>query len=496
MSQPRFTQGSTMKHIIVMSLSNAAGITTLFIVDLLDLFFLSLLGEKFLAAAIGYAGTILFLTSSLGIGLSIAAGALVSRAIGSHDRERACQYQVNICFLVLFISITLALVIWLLIPQLLTLLGATGQVHDLAVRYLNILIPSMPLVSLAMTLGAGLRAVGDAKLSMTSSLCAGAVNAVLDPILIFLLDLNIEGAAIASVMARVTLFSVVCYGIFRKHKLYSPFRFILFNSDLKNIMSIALPAIGTNLAMPFSSAWMVRYMSQYGDSYVAGYSIINRLVPVAFGVIFALSGAVGPIVGQNFGARLIGRVRESFRNAIFFTVIYVILISVVLFLLQDILIEVFRAKRQAASLVSFFCTWIAISFVFTGCLFVTNAVFNNLGKPGYSTLLNWGRATLGTLPFIWLASESMGAYGVLVGQAAGGVLFSVIAIWLGFRTIDSIDCKVTRQNMIASIMTHQDETMTCAFNPMSSECSQLAQMAEEGECEEACNLPDKAKQVS
>ncbi|WP_062270365.1 MATE family efflux transporter [Endozoicomonas arenosclerae] len=496
MTQARFTQGSTMKHVIVMSLSNAAGITTLFLVDLLDLFFLSLLGEKFLAAAIGYAGTILFLTSSLGIGLSIAAGALISRAIGSHNRERACQFQVNICFLVLLISVILAIIFWLLIPQLLTLLGATGRVHELATQYLNILIPSMPLVSLAMTLGAGLRAVGDAKLSMTSSLSAGAVNAILDPILIFLLELNIEGAAIASVMARVTLFGVSCYGIFHKHKLYSPFHISRFAKDLKNIMAIALPAIATNLAMPFSSAWMVRYMSQYGDSYVAGYSIINRLIPVAFGVIFALSGAVGPIVGQNFGARLIGRVRESLRNAILFTVCYVVMISVVLFFLQDMFIEVFRARREAASLVSFFCTWIAISFVFTGTLFVTNAAFNNLGKPGYSTLLNWGRATLGTIPFIWLASEYMGAYGVLVGQAAGGILFSAIAVWLGFRTIDSIECKVTRQDIIASIMTHQEETTACSFYPMSSECSQLAQMAEEGECEEACNLPDKAKQAS
>lgn len=493
MTYARFTQGSTMKHVIVMSLSNAAGITTLFFVDLLDLFFLSLLGEKFLAAAIGYAGTILFITSALGIGLSIAAGALVSRSIGSHNREKACQYQVNICFLVLLVSITLAIVFWLLIPELVTLLGATGRVHELADSYLHIVIPSMPLVSLSMTLGAGLRAVGDARLSMTSSLSAGAVNAIMDPILIFLLELNIEGAAIASVMARATMFAISFYGIFYKHKLYSPFRLSHFGKDLRNILAITLPAIATNLAMPFSGAWMVRYMSQYGNSYVAGYSIINRLIPVAFGVIFALSGAVGPIIGQNFGARRMGRVRESLRNAILFTVHYVIVISVILFFLQDILIQVFRATGEAASLVSFFCDWIAISFLFTGTLFVANAAFNNLGKPGYSTLLNWGRATLGTVPFIWVASAYMGPYGVLVGQAAGGVLFSAIAIWLSFRTIDAIECKITRQDTIASLMTRQEETTACPFQPMSSECSQLAQMAEEGECEEAGNLSDKAR---
>ena len=93
MPQAKFTHGSTMKHVVVMSLSGAVGITALFVVDMLDLFFLSLLGEKYLAAAVGYAGTITFMTSSIGIGLSIAAGALAAKAIGEKRRERASRYM-------------------------------------------------------------------------------------------------------------------------------------------------------------------------------------------------------------------------------------------------------------------------------------------------------------------------------------------------------------------------------------------------------------------
>ncbi|WP_281645613.1 hypothetical protein [Parendozoicomonas sp. Alg238-R29] len=85
MPHARSVHGSPMKHIVVMSFSGVVGLTALFVVDMLDLFFLSPLGGKHLAAAVGYAGTMLFITSSLGIGFSTAAGALISRAMGSRD---------------------------------------------------------------------------------------------------------------------------------------------------------------------------------------------------------------------------------------------------------------------------------------------------------------------------------------------------------------------------------------------------------------------------
>lgn len=490
MTQARFTQGSTMKHIIVMSLSNAAGITALFIVDLLDLFFLSLLGEKSLAAAVGYAGTIIFMTTSMGIGLSIATGAMMSRAIGEGNRERAAQYLTNVCFLNLMVSILVAAITWLYIPELLTLIGATGKVHQLAVNYLQVLIPSLPVLSLAMCMGAGLRSVGDAKLSMSSTLTGGAINAIFDPIFIFLLHWHIEGAAAASVLARIGVFLVATYGITIKHKLFAPFSFQRFKTDLHNILRIALPAVGTNLATPFSSAWIVRYMAQYGDGYVAGFAITGRLVPVAFGIVFALSGAIGPIIGQNFGARLISRVRQSLIDSLTFTILYVLAMSLLLFLLQDYIITMFQAKKQAAELVLFFCTYTAVSFVFTGCLFIANATFNNLGKAIYSTSLNWGRATLGTIPFVWVCSHYMGAFGVLVGYALGGVLFAFIAVRMAFQLIGRIEAKVCRQDTIASIMTHREVPLPCSFNELSSSCTLMGQMAEEAECGERCNDPD------
>ncbi|OED46542.1 MATE family efflux transporter [Endozoicomonas sp. (ex Bugula neritina AB1)] len=486
MPHPRFTQGSTMRHIAVMSLSNAAGISALFIVDMLDLFFLSLLGEKYLAAAVGYASTVLFLTTSIGIGISIAAGALISKSIGEKDRLRASQYLVNISVLCLIFTSIIALTVWLYIPELLTLVGAKGEVHSLAHQFLNIMVPSMPVLALAMSFGAGLRAVGDAKRSMSSTLAGGAVNAVLDPVFIFMLDMSIEGAAIASVLARVTILAISAYGVVKVHKLICHVSWPAFIKDWTTIIKIALPAMLTNLAMPISSAFITRSIAVYGDGFVAGYAIIGRIIPVAFGVVFALSGAVGPIVGQNYGAQLMGRVRKSLRDAYIFSTAYILISSGLVFLAQDYLVLLFSAKGNAAELVRFFCTYIAVSFTFSGILFVANASFNNLGKPVYSTLLNWGRATLGTLPFIFIGSKIDGAYGILTGQAIGGILFAFIALYSSFKLIDRIERNIVKQKVEneTELLKPEEIVLPCTLNPLSSECAQMCQIAEEGECKE------------
>ncbi|MGB1272064.1 MAG: MATE family efflux transporter, partial [Endozoicomonas sp.] len=383
------------------------------------------------------------------------------------------------------ISTIVALVVWLAIPWLLTLAGARGEVHALGEQYLRILIPSMPVVAVAMGCGAGLRALGDAKLSMSSTLAGGAVNATLDPIFIFLLGMGIEGAAVASVFARFTILAVSAYGIFYKHRLFYRFQWSHFTRDRSAITRIALPAMFTNLATPFSSLFVTRAISDFGDSYVAGYAIIGRIIPVAFGVIFALSGAIGPIVGQNYGAHRFNRVKQSLKDAYLFASVYILTVSLVLLLGQNLLVSLFNAREQTAEFVQYFCTFIAISFMFNGWQFIANASFNNLGKATWSTWLNWGKATLGTLPFIAVGSELAGAEGILMGQAVGGILFALAAVVLSFQMVSHARSQVEEQKLkdTPSDPTPENTSLPCSLNPLSSECAQMCQIAEETECE-------------
>ncbi|WP_046223781.1 MATE family efflux transporter [Vibrio sp. ECSMB14106] len=424
----KFVEGSTMRHILMMSGAGSVGLMALFVVDLLDMLFISMLGQVELAAAVGFAGTLTFFATSVSIGTSIAMGALVSKAIGSKGRDQARNLSASIMLTAFVISSTVATVMFVYIPELLTAIGAKGVAAERAQAYLQILLPSGPFLALAMAAGAGLRAAGDAKRSMWATLSGGIVNAILDPLFIFGFGWNIEGAAIASVIARFSVLFFSLYPLIRSHQLVALPSLGQWRINIRPILTIVIPAIIANTATPIGNAIVTTGIAQYGEDFVAGFAVIGRLTPVCFAAIFALSGAVGPIIGQNFGAERMDRVKETLNNSLLVATIYTIAVCIVLYLAQGYVIQGFCLQGDAAIIVAAFCTYVAFTFTFNGALFVANTSFNNLGKPLYSTALNLGKATLGTLPFVYLGSQWYGALGVLYGQALGNILFGLLGI--------------------------------------------------------------------
>jgi Na+-driven multidrug efflux pump len=203
---------------------------------------------------------------------------------------------------------------------------------------------------------------------------------------------------------------------------------------VKPVLKVALPAVLTNLATPVASACVTHAMARFGPAAVAGQATIDRITPVAFALIYALTGAVGPIISQNLGAGRADRIRETVRNSLAFVLLTVAVAWLVLAFAQNSLIRAFSAHGVTATIISIFCSWLVASYAFVGCLFVANATFNNLDRPLLSTLFNWGRATVGTLPFVAVGIRH-GPIGVLVGQAAGSAIFGTMAMLVAFLVV-------------------------------------------------------------
>ncbi|WP_439794447.1 MATE family efflux transporter [Photobacterium leiognathi] len=478
--QAKFVTGSPMKHIVVMSGTGAIGLMALFLVDLLDMFFISLLGEVELAAAIGFAGTLVFFSTSISIGTSIAAGALVSRALGRNDREHAKSMATNVMLFAVLISVVMvSLMLWQL-PLLLDLIGAKGHVAEAASQYLTILLPSAPLIAVSMAAGAALRGVGDARRSMIATLIGGAVNAVLDPLFIFGFSMGIQGAAIASVFARLAVMLFSLYVVIYKHQLLAKPDFTGFKQAIPTVAKIAFPAILTNTATPIGNAVVTSNIAQFGENFVAGYAVIGRIMPVCFALVFSLSGAVGPIIGQNFGAERCDRIQLILRDAMIFTAAYCVVVSLALWAGQGYLISMFSLTGDAAEIVGVFCTFIAVTFIFNGALFVANAAFNNLNRPTWSTALNMGKATIGTIPFVLIGGHLAGASGVLIGQAVGSVVFGILGFTLIIQQVKKMGVAHEHQDI------EDNESLEPAV-PITPFCSSRTYMGTDGVLEEVIN---------
>jgi putative MATE family efflux protein len=441
---PKFVTGSILRHILVLTGTGAAGLMAIFLGDLANILFLSWVGDDVVIAAVGYASSILFLTISMGIGLSIAATSLVSPALGAGRRMRARRLSLNAHVLTFVAASLLSLVIWLLIPQFLELLGATGRAYELATVYLLILVPALPPLAVAMTSASVLRSAGDARRAMNVTLIGAPVNTLLDAILILGLGLGIQGAAIASALARLVMMAIGLYGVVWVHDLWGRLRVRTVLADAPAHIAVAVPAVLTNIATPVANAYVTRAMAPFGDTAVAGWAIVGRVIPVAFGAIFALSATVGPIIGQNYGAGAFDRVRATLTQSLLVTAAFTGIAWAILAVLAWPIASAFDATGETADLIVFFCRALPPSFVFLGALFVANAAFNTLGRPHYSTALNWGRATLGTVPLVQAGAVLAGAAGVLAGSVLGGVIFGILAVWLAYRWIDQLATKSNR----------------------------------------------------
>jgi putative MATE family efflux protein len=447
-----YTEGPIFGHISTLSVTSAIGLFAIFAVDLVDVFFIALLGEPELAAAVGFAGTALFFGAAICIGLAIAVSTMVAQAVGEESILDASTQQPpadttsspasvrlathGLTFMV--IATTIAMVISLIYaPWLISLMGAEGQTLELAVHYFRIVGSSLPILGLAMAATSLLRAVGEAKLSMWATILGGLVNAILDPIFIFGFSLDLTGAAIASVISRCTVAGFAIYFIAVRHNLLRRPEWSKFGTDIKQLSGIAIPSLITNLAGPFGAAYATTQMARFGTDAVAAAAVIGRITPVAFAGLYGLSGAVGPVASQNMGAKQWHRVRQTLISSGVFVSLYVVPVAIGMFFLQDVLVDIFALEAAAADLLHFYCTFIVISYWLFGLQLAANPLFTALRHPGFATISNIGRDLCLGIPLVYLGSTWFGAPGVLAGQAIGnmiaGVLAFSIALWLTAR---------------------------------------------------------------
>jgi putative MATE family efflux protein len=431
----RFTSGSTMRHVVVLTTTGSIGLVAIFFVDFANLFYISLLRDPSLTAAVGYASTILYFYVSLCIGLMIAGTALVSRALGAEDHARARRLAGSALTTIVLASSALSLASLPFVDALLHMIGAEGRTEALAAWFMRIVLPTTPLIGLVMGLSGLLRASGDPKRAMYTTLIFGGVTAALDPLLIFVFGLGITGAAIVTVIARLAGVAYGFYALARFHDVLGRPTLKTVVADLRPLAAIGIPAVLTNIATPVGNGYLTAAIATFGDHAVAGLTIISRLTPVAFGVLFALSGSLGPIIGQNLGARAFDRVRQTITDSLIFTALYMLAICLILYLGRNAIVAFFGASGDDAALVIYFCEFIAASYIFSAAIFVSNAAFNNLGHPLFATLFNWGRATIGTIPFVYVGAKLGGAEGALAGFAIGSIPFGVGALAVCYRVI-------------------------------------------------------------
>lgn len=404
------TQGSVLKHLIQMAtfLAVSMGVQTLYL--LADLYWVGRLGKEAIAA-VGVAGNltmiVLALTQMLGVGTTT----LIAQAVGQKDQPRAELIFNQSLAMSFLVAAGLGVVGFLLRVPYANSLSADATTAALARSYLLWFIPGLLLQFPLVTLGSALRATGIVKPAVGLQVLSVALNMVLAPLLVFgligLPRLGVMGAALATFISILIADLLMILYFIKKYD-YLKFRKALWRPQFKTwwaMLRIGLPA-GAEFALLFLYIIIVYGIIRgFGPAAQAGFGIGARVMQALFLPVVALSFAVSPVVGQNFGGRRGDRVRQSVYAAIGLATAIMLLLALVAHYLPAVLLSGFSQDPRVIAFGSEYLRIAALNFVAAGIVFSSSSVFQGLGHTIPPLLSSLMRLFLFALPAVWLSRQ-------------------------------------------------------------------------------------------
>ncbi|RHW77239.1 MATE family efflux transporter [Colwellia sp. RSH04] len=408
------------------------GMVLLMTFNLIDTFFVSLLGTQPLAA-ISFTFPVTFTVISLTIGLGIGTSAVIARSLGKKDHSAAKDSATAAMYLAAIIVAALSFVGYLFTDQLFTALGAQEQLLPLIHQYMDIwYIGSVCLIG-PMIGNAVLRASGDTKTPSIIMGSAGLINAILDPIFIFgfgpIPAMGIQGAAIATLISWIFGLFFVLNILTKKlnllHTHISSIKNLL--PACKNILKIGLPAAGANMLTPIAAAIMTAIVATYGESAVAAFGVGSRIESIACLVVLAMSMTLPPFISQNFGAGSMHRVEEAYKVSVKFVLIWQVIIFIVLLISAPFIASIFANEKAVSDIIKLFMWILPLGYGLQGIIILTNSSFNALHKPMVALALSVIRLFVCYVPLAYLGSYFYGLTGFFVGALLGNVVMAAIS---------------------------------------------------------------------
>lgn len=408
------------------------GMILLMTFNLVDTFFVSMLGTQPLAA-ISFTFPVTFTVISLMIGLGIGTSAVIAKFLGRDDHESAKDSATAALYLAAIIVISISFIGYLFTDELFTLLGAGDNLLPLIHQYMDIwYLGSVCLIG-PMIGNAVLRASGDTKTPSIVMGSSGLINAVLDPIFIFgfgpVPAMGLEGAAIATLISWLFGLGFVLIILTKQkdliHRHLIPFKHLIFSC--KGILKIGLPAAGANMLTPIAAAIMTAIAAGYGESVVAGFGVGTRIESIASLVVLALSMTLPPFISQNFGAGNMSRVKLAYKTSIKFVLLWQVLIYLVLIIAAPLIASIFAKEQEVADIIILFIWILPLGYGLQGIIILTNSSFNALHKPMVALVLSIVRLFVCYVPLAYLGSYFYGLNGFFVGALAGNLVMAFIS---------------------------------------------------------------------
>lgn len=428
----------------------AVGVAALMSVGLVDAYFIGQLGSTELAA-ISFVFPITIVLSSLGVGVMVGINSVVAQSLGAGDTQMAHRRGSFGIVFALAVGIGMGVLLFALAEPLFRLMQADEEVLPLILAYFRPFVLGFPLLLAIMGVNGVLRGQGEARKTSLVSISYAAANWVLDPILImgapdFIFGgfegFGIAGAAWASITGWAIGIAVALVLLSRTALPFEPRRLPRSHpvDSMKSILGVTGPAAFSNAINPIGLSVLTALVAIEGQDAVAGFGAAGRLQSFAVVPLLALSGAIGAIVGQNWGANRADRSRRAMFEAGVFCVGYGLALAALLSTFGRWFADFFTSDPQVIEQFASYLKIAAWGYAGYGMLIVANGALNAVGKAQFALAQSFARVFLVMMPFAWLMRDRWGADAIYAAELAANILGGILAaivVWRVLRTDDA-----------------------------------------------------------
>ena len=371
------------------------------------------------------------------------AAANFSLRLGEGNKDSAKKSVGEAITLSLIVSIIFTLISFILLPKLLYFFGCTENVYSYAYNYGKIILIGMPFMIVYSVFSNIIRADGSPKYSMVMLITGAIINIILDPVFIFGFNLGVKGGAIATVIGQIVSFiiAIVYLKKFKTIKLeHDDFK---LSKNIFKILSLGLSSFITQLTILVLFVFMNNIMTKFGAKSVYGadiplsvYGVLSKINSIYVSIILGVSIGVQPIIGFNFGAGNINRVKEVLKKVIILNFLIGIIFNIILYCFPKEIISIFITSSDANyDLFMEFAVLMCKTFFMVCALnaveMTTSIVIQSLGHVKKATAVSFIRQIILLIPISLLLCITLnkGIYGVLdAGRISDSVTFVIALI--------------------------------------------------------------------
>ena len=410
--------------------------------NMADTFFVARIGTS-ATAAVGVSFALMAIIQAFGFFCGHGSGNYISRKMGQHRFDEAQQMAATGFFTALALGTVIFLLGEILIDPLCRILGATETILPYARQYLRLILIGAPYMTASLVLNNQLRFQGSAFYAMVGIASGAVLNIALDPLFIFVFDMGVSGAALATIISQFVGFVLLLKSTTQGGNLRIRLRNVTFSKYYySQIINGGMPSLCRQGLGSVATICLNLMAEPYGDAAIAAMSVVGRVMNLAASVVTGFGQGFQPVCGFNYGAFLYDRVKEGFWFCVKVATVILIVLSAAGYLLAPQVIQLFsKNDPQVIAIGTQALRWQCLTFPLCGWITICNMMLQTIGKSFRASLLAMSRQGLFFIPAVLLLPALIGIQGVEIAQPIADVCSFVLAIPLQLSVLHEMTVK-------------------------------------------------------